>query len=115
MAGSTAYSGSFVVSEVTFDEQRWFQLDPVKIVTLKEVGNPDLSRVDEIGFVDLMPGGGHGFAGCSNVSWIEVRDSTEHGHLAWMARLYGVVARLDRQNHRGLVDIGVLIPFRLLL
>ena len=72
MAGSTAYSGSFVVSEVTFDDQRWFQLDPVKIVTLKEVGNPDLSRVDEIGFVDLMPGGGHGFAGCSNVSWIEV-------------------------------------------
>jgi hypothetical protein len=27
-----------------------------------EHGNPDLSRVDEIGFVDLMPGGGHGFA-----------------------------------------------------
>jgi len=72
MSGSMAYSGSFVVSEVTFDEQRWFQLDPVKVVTLKEVANPDLSRVDEIGFVDLMPGGGHGFAGCSNVSWIEV-------------------------------------------
>jgi hypothetical protein len=72
MAGSTAYSGSFVVSEVTFDDQRWFQLDPGKVVTMKEVGNPDLSRVDEIGFVDLMPGGGHGFAGCSNVSWIEV-------------------------------------------
>jgi hypothetical protein len=72
MAGSNAYSGSFVVSEVTFDDQRWFQLDPVKVVTMKEVGNPDLSRVDEIGFVDLMPGGGHGFAGCSNVSWIEV-------------------------------------------
>jgi hypothetical protein len=72
MAGANAYSGSFVVSEVTFGEQRWFQLDPVKVVTMKEVGNPDLSRVDEIGFVDLMPGGGHGFAGCSNVSWIEV-------------------------------------------
>ena len=72
MTGSNAFSGSFVVSEVTFDDQRWFQLDPVKVVTLKEVGNPDLSRVDEIGFVDLMPGGGHGFAGCSNVSWIEV-------------------------------------------
>jgi hypothetical protein len=72
MAGTTAFSGNFVVSEVTFDDQRWFQLDPVKVVTLKEVGNPDLSRVDEIGFVDLMPGGGHGFAGCSNVSWIEV-------------------------------------------
>jgi hypothetical protein len=72
MMGSNAFSGNFVVSEVTFDDQRWFQLDPVKVVTMKEVGNPDLSRVDEIGFVDLMPGGGHGFAGCSNVSWIEV-------------------------------------------
>jgi hypothetical protein len=72
MEGANAFSGNFVVSEVTFDDQRWFQLDPVKVVTLKEVGNPDLSRVDEIGFVDLMPGGGHGFAGCSNVSWIEV-------------------------------------------
>jgi hypothetical protein len=72
MVGSTAFSGNFVVSEVTFDDQRWFQLDLVKVVTMKEVGNPDLSRVDEIGFVDLMPGGGHGFAGCSNVSWIEV-------------------------------------------
>jgi hypothetical protein len=72
MVGSNAFSGNFVVSEVTFDDQRWFQLDPVKVVVMKEVGNPDLSRVDEIGFVDLMPGGGHGFAGCSNVSWIEV-------------------------------------------
>jgi hypothetical protein len=72
MVGSQAFSGNFVVSEVTFDDQRWFQLDPMKVVVMKEVGNPDLSRVDEIGFVDLMPGGGHGFAGCSNVSWIEV-------------------------------------------
>lgn len=72
MTGTMAYSGTFVVSEVTFEDQRWFQLDPVKVVTLKEVANPDLSRVDEIGFVDLMPGGGHGFAGCSNVSWMEV-------------------------------------------
>jgi len=72
MVGAEGFSGTFVVSEVTFEDQRWFELDPVKVVTLKEVGNPDLSRVDEIGFVDLMPGGGHGFAGCSNVSWIEV-------------------------------------------
>jgi len=72
MTGSMAYSGNFVVSEVTFDDQRWFQLDAAKVVVMKEVANPDLSRVDEIGVVDLMPGGGHGFAGCSNVSWIEV-------------------------------------------
>jgi hypothetical protein len=72
MIGSNAFTGSFVVSDVTFEDQRWFQLDPVKVVVMKEVGNPDLGRVDEIGFVDLMPGGGHGAAGCSNVSWIEV-------------------------------------------
>jgi len=72
MDGSKAYSGDFVVSEVTFDDQRWFKLDPVRVVPTREVTNPDLSRVDEIGFTDLMPGGGHGFAGCSNVSWIEV-------------------------------------------
>jgi hypothetical protein len=72
MVGSQAFSGDFVVSEVTFDDQRWFELDPERVVVKLEVGNPDLSRVDEIGFVDLMPGGGHGFAGCSNISWIEV-------------------------------------------
>lgn len=70
--GKNAYSGDFVVADITFDDQRWFKLDPVKVVTTREVSNPDLSRVDEIGFVDLMPGGGHGFAGCSNVSWIEL-------------------------------------------
>lgn len=70
--GTNAYSGDFVVADITFDDQRWFKLDPVRIVTTREVANPDLSRVAEIGFVDLMPGGGHGFAGCSNVSWIEV-------------------------------------------
>ena len=72
MVGSEGFTGNFVVSEVTFDDQRWFELDPERVVVKLEVNNPDLSRVDEIGYVDLMPGGGHGTAGCSNVSWIEV-------------------------------------------
>jgi hypothetical protein len=72
MVGSDGFTGDFVVSEVTFDDQRWFELDPARVVVKLEVNNPDLSRVDEIGYVDLMPGGGHGTAGCSNVSWIEV-------------------------------------------
>jgi len=72
MVESNGFTGNFVVSEVTFDDQRWFQLDPQKVVVKLEVNNPDLSRVDEIGYVDLMPGGGHGTAGCTNVSWIEV-------------------------------------------
>jgi hypothetical protein len=72
MVGKDQFTGSFMVSEITFEDQRWFQLDPKKIVVLKEVSNPDLSRVDELGWVDLMPGGGHGYVGCSNVSWLEV-------------------------------------------
>jgi hypothetical protein len=72
MVGSQGFTGNFVVSEVTFGAQRWFELDPETVVVKLEVANPDLSRVDEIGYVDLMPGGGHGTAGCTNVSWIEV-------------------------------------------
>src|SRR5207244_11932157 len=72
MVGSNEFTGDFIVSEVTFDDQRWFELDPEKVVIKLEVNNPDLSRVDEVGYVELMPGGGHGTAGCTNVSWIEV-------------------------------------------
>ena len=62
------YKG-YAVSRVLHD---FYELDPQKVVVKLEVNNPDLSRVDEIGYVDLMPGGGHGTAGCSNVSWIEL-------------------------------------------
>jgi hypothetical protein len=36
------------------------------------VNAPNLSRVDEIGFADLMPGSGHGQGGWSDVARIEV-------------------------------------------
>lgn len=63
----------FLQSEVAFQSQRWFKLDPEKVVIGVEVKNPDLSRVDEIGFADLMPGGGHhGYVGAVNVSTIEL-------------------------------------------
>ena len=52
---------------------RWFTLDPERAVTTgNPVANPDLSRVDEVGFVDLMPGSGHGPGGWSDVARIEV-------------------------------------------
>ena len=38
----------------------------------KWVDNPDLSKVDEIGFTDLMAGSGHGQGGWSRIDWIEV-------------------------------------------
>jgi hypothetical protein len=74
LAGSVANAtdGDFLESEVAFGHQRWYKLDPDKLVTTIEVKNPDLSRVDEIGFVDLMPSGGKGFAGWSNVSVVEL-------------------------------------------
>jgi hypothetical protein len=51
---------------------RWHKLDPQKVVTTVEVMSPDLTRVDEVGFVDLAPGGGHGIAGAFNVSTLEL-------------------------------------------
>jgi hypothetical protein len=36
------------------------------------VEKPNLSKVDEVGFADLLPGSGHGWGGFVNVSRIEV-------------------------------------------
>jgi len=74
LAGSLAIStdGDFLENEVSFNNQHWFKLDPEKLVTTVDVKNPDLTRVDEIGFVDLMPGGGKGVAGWVNVSVVEL-------------------------------------------
>ncbi len=49
---------------------RWRRLDIQKIVEGAWVEKPDLSRVDEIGFTDLMTGGAS--AACSRLDWIEV-------------------------------------------
>lgn len=74
IAGSHAddTDGTFLQSEIAFTNQRWYKLDPVKIVTTVVVANPDLSKVDEIGWVDLAPGGGRGVAGWANISTIEL-------------------------------------------
>ena len=34
--------------------------------------NPDLATIDEVDFVDLAPGGGHGIAGAFNLSALEL-------------------------------------------
>ena len=52
---------------------RWLRLDPERAVTVGNfVEHPDLSRVDEIGFIDLLPASGHGPGGWSDVAQIEV-------------------------------------------
>jgi hypothetical protein len=71
---ATAYSTDWVESEIQLADVRW---QPLNIETVIEgkgdkwVDNPNLSRVEEIGFTDLMRGGGHGAPG-SRVDWIEV-------------------------------------------
>jgi hypothetical protein len=46
-------------SEVSISEVRWLKLDPDRGVTLGQwVEKPDLSRIDEVGFFDVIPGSG---------------------------------------------------------
>jgi hypothetical protein len=74
LAGSRGLNteGDFLQAEVAFGGMRWFKLDPQKVVTTVEVKNPDLAKVDEVGFVDLSPGSGHGVSGAFNLSTIEL-------------------------------------------
>jgi hypothetical protein len=59
--------------EFAVGDLRWLRLDPARVVTTGTwVANPDLSKVDEIGFVDLIPGSGHGAGGWVDVAEIEV-------------------------------------------
>lgn len=46
-------------SEVSISEVRWLKLDPARGVTLGQwVDKPNLSKVDEVGFFDVIPGSG---------------------------------------------------------
>jgi len=68
-------------SEMLVGSLRWRKLDPERLVTIlgapaNAVGwveKPDLSRVDEVGFVDFTPGSGHGNGGFADVAWMEVQ------------------------------------------
>jgi hypothetical protein len=60
-------------SDISLAEVRWLRLDIGAVVTKGTfVDKPDLSRVDEVGFVDLLPGSGHGPGGWVDVAAIEV-------------------------------------------
>ncbi|HXI28792.1 MAG TPA: hypothetical protein VNG89_10220 [Vicinamibacterales bacterium] len=60
-------------SDISLADVRWLRLDIAAVVTKGTiVDKPDLSKVDEIGFVDLMPGSGHGPGGWIDVAAIEV-------------------------------------------
>jgi hypothetical protein len=71
--GQSANSQLFLESEVAIANVRWLPLDIARVVTRGDKwAQPDLSRVDEVGFADLHPGSGHGWGGFVNVARIEV-------------------------------------------
>ncbi len=86
MVGDLAFTSvpKLTLSEFSLTNVRWIKLDPDRVVTLNSgraaanpnneiwVPNPDLSKVDEIGFADLMPGSGHGTGGYIQLGEIEV-------------------------------------------
>lgn len=59
--------------EFSIADVRWRRLNINKVVTVGDwEKNPDLSKVDEVGFTDLLPGSGHGPGGWSDVAKIEI-------------------------------------------
>ena len=70
---TTGPFADFNQSDVSIADVRWMKTDPARMVTVGlMIDRPDLSKVDEIGFADLMPGSGHGNGGYVNVATIEV-------------------------------------------
>jgi hypothetical protein len=68
-------STDWVESEIQLHDVRWRYLDIENVVEGREavwVDNLDLTRVEEIGFTDLMRGAGHGSGGGSRVDWIKI-------------------------------------------
>ena len=60
-------------SEIAIAEVKWLRVDIAAGVTKGTfVASPDLTKVDEVGYIDLMPGSGHGPGGWSDVAQIEV-------------------------------------------
>jgi len=60
-------------SEIAIADVKWLRVDIATGVTKGNVvANPDLTKVDEVGYIDLMPGSGHGPGGWSDVAQIEV-------------------------------------------
>jgi hypothetical protein len=58
----------------------WYKLDIINMTEGAFVNHPDLTRVDEIGFTDLMRGGQS--IACSRLDWIEVYGKAVSRHNA---------------------------------
>ena len=69
----TGPSADFNEIDISIADLKWMKLDIARVVAVGNwIDSPDLSKVDEIGFADLMPGSGHGPGGYVNVGRIDV-------------------------------------------
>jgi hypothetical protein len=70
---ATGPSLDFNQEDVSIADLHWLKIDMARVVAVGNwIEHPDLSKVDEVGFADLMPGSGHGPGGYVNVGRIEV-------------------------------------------
>ena len=65
-------NGDFLTVDVAYPKQRWYTIEPDTLAVKGLIEKVDLAKVDEVGFVDLAPAGGHGQSGWVNISTIEV-------------------------------------------
>jgi len=63
-------SSDWRIHEFNVADIHWRRLDIHRVVEGAWEPNPDLSKIDEVGWTDLMTGGDS--AACSRVDWIEV-------------------------------------------
>jgi hypothetical protein len=58
------------IHEFNLMDITWYELNIKSVIEVNPAANVNLSKVDEIGFTDLMTGGGSD--ACSRLDWIEV-------------------------------------------
>lgn len=63
-------SSDWRVREFNLSDMIWMSLDIERVAEIKPVLNPDLSKVAEVGWTDLM--NGNRSLACSRLDWIEV-------------------------------------------
>lgn len=68
--GSDGPSEAWRVHEFTLRGMGWRTLDISRVTEARKASSPDLSRIREVGFTDLMPGGLSD--ACSRLDWVEV-------------------------------------------
>ena len=63
----------YLINEFNTSQLRWIKFDEKTLTTTGQfLDKVDLSKVDEIGYIDLIPGSGHGQGGWADIGLFEV-------------------------------------------